>query len=62
MPTSAKPQGLEHLHPSKATIEKDEIEEVVGEFRQFLERSVDSDGKPQSTILKSSNIARKKGA
>ena len=42
---------LQDFHPSKATIEKDEIEEVVGEFRQFLESAVDANGKSQSTIL-----------
>ena len=42
---------LQDFHPSKATIEKDEIDEVVGEFRQFLESAVDDDGKSQSTIL-----------
>ncbi len=42
---------LQDFHPSKATIEKGEIDEVVGEFRRFLESAVDGDGKAQSTIL-----------
>ncbi|HKI18274.1 MAG TPA: hypothetical protein VKA15_10355, partial [Isosphaeraceae bacterium] len=42
---------LQDFHPSKATIEKGDIDEVVGEFRQFLESAVDGDGKSQSTIL-----------
>lgn len=43
-----------HLHefqPSKTKVEKNDIESVVGEFRQFLEAAVDGDGKAQSTIL-----------
>ena len=35
----------------RGLIEKDEIDEVVGEFRQFLESTVDDDGKSQFTIL-----------
>jgi hypothetical protein len=37
--------------PSKTKVEKGDIETVVGEFRKFLERAVDGDGKNQSTIL-----------
>jgi hypothetical protein len=37
--------------PSKTKVEKGDIEAVVGEFRGFLERAVDGDGKSQSTIL-----------
>ena len=43
-----------HLHdfkPSKTKVEKADIETVVGEFRKFLEKAVDGDGKGQSTIL-----------
>ncbi len=43
-----------HLHdfkPSKTKVEKGDIETVVGEFRTFLERAVDGDGKSQSTLL-----------
>jgi len=43
-----------HLHdfkPSKTKVEKTDIETVVGEFRNFLEKAVDGDGKGQSTIL-----------
>jgi hypothetical protein len=32
-------------------VEKSDIEGVVGEFRVFLEKAVDGDGKGQSTIL-----------
>jgi len=42
---------LQDFHPSKATIEKGDIEEVVGEFRRFLEMALDADGKEQSTIV-----------
>jgi hypothetical protein len=42
---------LQDFHPSKATVEKGDIETVVGEFRKFLEAAVDGDGKNQSTIL-----------
>ena len=42
---------LQDFQPSKATIEKADIDNVVGEFRQFLENAVDGDGKSQSTIL-----------
>ena len=42
---------LQDFHPSKATVEKGDIETVVGEFRKFLEAAVDGDGKSQSTIL-----------
>jgi hypothetical protein len=43
-----------HLHdfkPSKTKVEKADIEIVVSEFRKFLEKAVDGDGKGQSTIL-----------
>jgi len=43
-----------HLHdfkPSKTKVERADIETVVGEFRNFLEKAVDGDGKGQSTIL-----------
>jgi len=43
-----------HLHdfkPSKTKVEKADIDTVVGEFRKFLEKAVDGDGKGQSTIL-----------
>jgi mannitol/fructose-specific phosphotransferase system IIA component (Ntr-type) len=42
---------LTDFHPSKNKVEKGEIETVVGEFREFLEKAVDGDGKGQSTIL-----------
>ena len=42
---------LQDFHPSKATIEKGQIDEVVDEFRRFLESAVDGDRKSQSTIL-----------
>jgi hypothetical protein len=42
---------LQDFHPSKATIEKGDIENVVGEFRRFLESAVVGDGKSQSMIL-----------
>jgi len=42
---------LQDFHPSKATIEKADIDQVVGEFRQFLETAMDGGGKSQSTIV-----------
>ncbi len=42
---------LQDFHPSKGTLEKADIETVVGEFRKFLEAAVEGDGKTQSTIL-----------
>jgi hypothetical protein len=42
---------LHEFHPTKTKVEKSEIEGVVGEFRRFLEKAVDGDGKGQSTIL-----------
>jgi hypothetical protein len=42
---------LQDFHPSKTTIEKADIEQVVCEFRQFLEIAVVGDDKSQSTIL-----------
>jgi hypothetical protein len=42
---------LQDFHPSKGTLEKKDIETVVGEFRKFLEVAVDGDGAGQSTIL-----------
>ena len=42
---------LRDFQPSKSTIEKADIDKVVGEFRKFLEVAVDGDGKSQSTIL-----------
>jgi len=41
---------LQDFKPSKATVEKSEIETVVREFRQFLEAAVDGDGANQRTI------------
>ena len=42
---------LQDLRPSKGTLEKADIETVVGEFRKFLETAVNVDGSNQSTIL-----------
>jgi len=42
---------LQDFHPSKATVEKGDLETVVGEFRQFLETAFDGDGAGQSTIV-----------
>jgi hypothetical protein len=42
---------LHEFHPTKTKVEKSDIEGVVGEFRKFLEKAVDGDGKGQSTIL-----------
>ena len=42
---------LRDFKPSKVTLEKADIETVVGEFRRFLEEAVNGDGKNQSTIL-----------
>ncbi|MFI5455030.1 MAG: hypothetical protein ACHRXM_06220 [Isosphaerales bacterium] len=41
---------LQDFHPSKATIEKGDIDEVVGKFRQFLESALDGDGEGQIRI------------
>ena len=42
---------LQDFKPSKTKVEKGDIETVVGEFRKFLERAVDGEGKGQSTLL-----------
>lgn len=48
-----KPVRLSEFRPTHSTIERDNIEKVVEEFRKFLEAAftVDGDGKSQSTIL-----------
>jgi len=42
---------LQDFHPSKATIERADIETVVGEFRKFLETALDGDARAESTIV-----------
>ncbi len=42
---------IEDFRPAKSTIEKAEIEQVVGEFRRFLETAAGGDGADQRTIL-----------
>ena len=42
---------LHEFKPSKTTVEKGDIEKVVGEFGAFLEKAVDGDRKSQFTIL-----------
>lgn len=42
---------LQDFQPSKAMIERADIDTVVGEFRRFLETAVDGEGDIQSTIL-----------
>ena len=42
---------MQDFRPSKGTVEKGDIETVVGEFRKFLEAGLDGDGKTQSTLL-----------
>jgi hypothetical protein len=42
---------LQDFRPSKGTLEKGDIETVVGEFRKFLEAAVNGDGAGQSTIV-----------
>jgi hypothetical protein len=36
---------------SNATVEKSEIETIVGEFRQFREAAVDGEGKDQTIMV-----------
>jgi hypothetical protein len=42
---------MRDFHLSKATIEKADIDTVVGEFRKFLETALDGDARAESTIL-----------
>jgi len=42
---------LQDFKPSKATVEKSEIETVVGEFRHFLEAAVDCATKDQTIMV-----------
>ena len=42
---------LQDFHPSKATIEKGDIEKVVSEFRQFLSSAANTSDNTQFTIL-----------
>lgn len=42
---------LSDFKPSKTTVERQEIEEVVNEFKQFLESAFEFDGKQQSVIV-----------
>jgi len=46
-----RPIRLRDFKPSKPTLEKGDIEEVVGEFRSFLETAMNGDGENQATIL-----------
>jgi hypothetical protein len=43
--------NLTDFQPSKTKVEKGDIDAVVGDFRTFLEKAMDGDGKGQSTIL-----------
>jgi hypothetical protein len=42
---------LVEFQPTKATVERGEVEEVVGEFREFLEKAFDHDGQKQLVIV-----------
>lgn len=42
---------LNEFHPTNTKVERNDIENVVGEFRKFLEIAVDDDGDGHSTIL-----------
>ena len=42
---------LNEFRPTKTKVERADIDNVVAEFRTFLETAVDGDGKGQSTIL-----------
>jgi len=42
---------LQEFHFSKATIERAEVETVVGEFRKFLETALNEDATAESTIV-----------
>jgi hypothetical protein len=42
---------LSDFKPSKTTLEKDDIDAVVDEFRAFLDSAFKSDGKQQSVVV-----------
>lgn len=42
---------LSDFKPTKKTVEKNDVDTVVNEFRSFLEAAFKSDGKPQSIIV-----------
>ena len=47
-----KPVRLSDFHPSKSTIEPENIENVVTEFRVFLESAFAQDGQKQSVVIR----------
>lgn len=42
---------IRDFKPSKATLEKSDIETIVREFRQFLEAAVDGEAKGQTIMV-----------
>jgi len=46
-----KPVRLSDFHPSQSTIEQGNIEQVVTEFREFLESAFAQDGQKQSVVV-----------
>jgi hypothetical protein len=42
---------LSEFRPTQSTIERDNIEQVVGEFREFLESAFAQDGEKQSVVV-----------
>jgi hypothetical protein len=42
---------IRDFKPSKATLEKSDIETIVSEFRQFLEAAVDGEAKGQTIMV-----------
>jgi hypothetical protein len=46
-----KPVRLSDFHPSQSTIERESIEQVVAEFREYLESAFTSDGQKQSVVV-----------
>ena len=42
---------LSDFQPTKSTVEKGDVEQVVGEFRSFLETAFEQDEKQQSVIV-----------
>ena len=46
-----KPVRLSDFHPTQSTIERENIEQVVGEFREFLESAFAADGQKQSVVV-----------
>jgi hypothetical protein len=43
--------SMQDFRPSRTMVEPGEIEQVVRDFRRFLEAAIDGDGADQRTIL-----------